>query len=301
LFIGGGGVGRGYLNRPEMTKEKFIEWTPPAGFDSNDSETNSLRLYKTGDLARYRHDGMIEILGRADYQVKLRGYRVELGEIEAVISTHSKVNECIVALREDVPGDKRLVAYLTAKTDEIDSVEMRRFVKSVLPEYMTPSAFVLMKEWKLTPNGKIDRKQLPVPEENFVQTEYAAPQTPVEEKLVEIWSNLLRKERIGVNDNFFDLGGHSLLATQVVSRIRDAFGVNIPVRALFETPTIAALAEQVANLSDSDDFKQEIIGELEADMELELLLAELENVSEEEAQQLLAGETDSSSYLSLRD
>ncbi|HEX8288570.1 MAG TPA: amino acid adenylation domain-containing protein [Pyrinomonadaceae bacterium] len=249
LYIGGNGVGRGYLNRPELTKEKFIEWTAPAELESGDPGATKLRLYKTGDLARYRHDGMIEILGRADYQVKLRGYRVELGEIEAVVSRHPDVNECIVALREDVPGDKRLVAYVTAKVSEIDAGDMRRFVKSFLPEYMVPSAFVLMKEWKLTPNGKIDRKQLPVPDETFAETEYVAPRTPIEEKLASIWASLLSHERIGVNDNFFDLGGHSLLATQIVSRIRDAFGKNIPLRMLFETPTIAGLAQQIISLN----------------------------------------------------
>lgn len=278
------------MNRPELTEEKFIEWTAPTELETGESANNRLKLYKTGDLARYRHDGMIEILGRADYQVKLRGYRVELGEIEAVISRHPDVNECIVALREDVPGDKRLVAYLTAKVTEIDSGELRRFVKSFLPEYMAPSAFVLMSEWKLTPNGKIDRKQLPAPDETFAETEYVAPRNAVEEKLVNIWATLLNQESVGINDNFFDLGGHSLLATQVVSRIRDAFATNIPVRVLFETPTIAGLAEQISGMCETSDIEEVFNQENLDERELELLLAELENFSEEEVQQHLAKE-----------
>jgi amino acid adenylation domain-containing protein len=253
LYIGGGGVGRGYLNQPELTQEKFIEWTPP-GFSNDSGEnhgTGKLRLYKTGDLARYRHDGMVEIIGRADYQVKIRGFRVELGEIEAVISQHPDVNECIVALREDVPGDKRLIAYVTTKEDEIDFGELRRYAKSILPEYMAPSGFVLMKEWKLTPNGKIDRKNLPAPEGTAIlaETQYVAPRTPLETKLADIWAALLRQERVGVHDNFFDLGGHSLLATQVVSRIRDMFGKNIPLKMLFESPTVAELADRMIGLN----------------------------------------------------
>lgn len=314
LYIGGNGVARGYLNRPELTAEKFIEWTPPG------ESALPLRLYKTGDLARRRHDGIIEILGRADYQVKLRGFRVELGEIEAVIAAHPNVNECVVALREDVPGNKQLIAYLTTKENETDSAELRRHVKSLLPEYMTPAAFVSVKEWKLTPNGKIDRRQLPAPDVWSLspEIEYAEPRNSVEEMMVEIWSRLLRRERIGVDDNFFDLGGHSLLAIQVVSRIRDAFGENITLRMLFETPTIAGLAEQ---LTVSDSSAGETIltereinyenssaaGELsettdaaQYDEELELLLAELENASDEEVQQLIAKEN-GSFYVSLED
>ena len=306
LYIGGNGVGRGYLNRPELTAEKFIEWMPPG-----ESAAAPLRLYKTGDLARRRHDGMVEISGRADYQVKLRGFRVELGEIEAVISTHADVNECVVALREDIPGNKQLVAYLTTKGNEINSAELRRHVKSLLPEYMMPAAFVLMKEWKLTPNGKIDRRQLPAPEDALIsaETEYSAPRTPLEEKMVEIWSNLLRRERIGINDNFFDLGGHSLLATQVTSRIRDAFGKDIPLRMLFETPTIAGLTEQISHLIRSENSEQSNGFEtnyeesaacespedndlLQYDAELERLLAEIESVSDEEAQRLIVAESD---------
>jgi surfactin family lipopeptide synthetase C len=305
LYIGGNGVGRGYLNQPELTKEKFIEWTPPKLSDSGETKTTKLRLYRTGDTARYRHDGMVEILGRADYQVKIRGYRVELGEIEAVISRHPDVNECIVALREDVPGDKRLIAYVTTKDSDIDFVELRQYAKSFLPDYMAPSGFVLMKEWKLTPNGKIDRKQLPAPAETFTENEYVAPRTSVEEKLTNIWSNLLRHERIGVNDNFFDLGGHSLLATQVVSRIRDSFGINIPLRVLFETPTVSSIAEQLLNMGyiENDeihsDFEELNLDSVEQ-QELEALLAELENVSDEEVQQLLAGNSNSS-YIHMGD
>ncbi|HSK74541.1 MAG TPA: non-ribosomal peptide synthetase, partial [Pyrinomonadaceae bacterium] len=311
LYLGGNGLARGYLNRPELTKEKFIEWDVPEELQTAEFNERKLRLYRTGDLARYRRDGTIEILGRADNQVKLRGYRIELGEIEAILSRHTDVNECVVILREDVPGDKRLVAYLTIKSDEVNSGELRSHIKSFLPEYMVPSAFVLMKEWKLTPNGKIDRKNLPAPEGAFLpaETEYIAPRTPLEQKLADIWANLLRQEQVGITDNFFDLGGHSLLATQVVSRIRDAFGKNIPLRLLFESPTIAGLAEQIADMNNSQDCEDVIqsvtaISEFPLSFaqqeELELLLAELENVSEEEAQMILEEDYDSS-YLQMRD
>ena len=296
LYLGGNGIARGYLNRPDLTKEKFIEWTSPADSPTGKVASKRLRLYRTGDVARYRRDGTIEILGRADHQVKLRGYRIELGEIETVLSRHPDVNECVVILREDVPGDKRLVAYLTMKNNEINSGELRSYVKSFLPEYMAPSAFVLMKEWKLTPNGKIDRHQLAAPGTTFIssETEFAAPRTPLEKQLAGIWANLLRLERIGINDNFFDLGGHSLLAMQIVSRIRDAFGENVPLRMLFETPTVAGLAEQIS-LMNSLAGGENAFGALSTEIdkmqleEMELLLAEMENISEEEAQQLVAG------------
>jgi acyl carrier protein len=301
LYLGGHGVARGYLNRPDLTAERFVEWTLPA-----ETAKKQIKLYRTGDLARYRRDGVIEILGRADNQVKLRGYRIELGEIESALSLHPEVNECVVIVREDAPGDKRLIAYLTTKNDEINPGDLRRFIKESLPEYMVPSAFVLMKEWILTPNGKIDRKQLPAPDDavNGSETDFIAPRNQVEEKLAGIWAILLRVERVGVNDNFFDLGGHSLLATQIVSRIRDAFGKNIPLRMLFETPTVASLAEQIG-ITESSVERVESTSLFNAEseenslslieqQELEAMLAELENVSEEEAQQILEAETSES-------
>ncbi len=252
LYLGGDGLARGYLNRPELTKERFIEWISPTG--------ELKKLYRTGDIARYRRDGVIEIIGRADHQVKIRGYRIELGEIETVLSNHTEINECVVVAREDVPGDKRLVAYLTIKGEEINAGELRRYIKELLPEYMIPTAFVVVKEWKLSPNGKIDRKQLPAPAGDYIkpETEYIAPRTPLEEKMAEIWANLLRQDRVGINDNFFDLGGHSLLATQVVSRFRDVFGKQIPLRLLFETPTIARLAEQIITLNGAIDSENSL-------------------------------------------
>ena len=311
LYLGGNGLARGYLNRPELTKEKFIQLDVPADWHTAEFTEKQLRLYRTGDIARYRRDGIIEILGRADNQVKLRGFRIELGEIEAVLSRHPDVNECIVVLREDVPGDKRLVAYLIVRENKINSGDLRRHIKSFLPEYMIPSAFVLINEWKLTPNGKIDRKNLPSPEGAYIpaETEFIAPRTPLEEKLVEIWLNLLRQEKIGITDNFFDLGGHSLLATQVVSRIRDAFGKDIQLRMLFEKPTIKELAEQITVLNNTLGYEE--VGQMDLEFqesplsfaqqaELELLLAELENVAEEEARMLLE-EDHNSSYLQMRD
>lgn len=286
LYLGGAGVARGYLKRPELTKEKFAEWTTPNG--------KKLNLYRTGDIARYARDGVLEIQGRADNQVKLRGYRIELGEIEAVLSKHPRVNEPLVIVREDAPGDKRLVAYFTSENAPEVS-ELRAHVKSLLPDYMTPSAFVLVSEWKLTPNGKIDRKRLPVPDNSIATNDrqYVAPRNPIEEKLAEIWANLLRCERVGAEDNFFDLGGHSLLATQIVSRIRDAFGQTIPLRMMFETPTVANLAEYLSAHNAAETVELET-AEISLDSveqaELEILLAELENVSDEEAERLLAGE-----------
>ncbi len=289
LYQGGNGLARGYLNRPELTSEKFVEIDLP--FPDGSVRT---RLYRTGDLARYRGDGNIAIIGRADNQIKLRGFRIELGEIESVLSRHPDVLECVVALREDIPGDKRLVAYLTTRSGTIDPVGLRTFLKGSLPEYMVPAAYGLIKEWKLTPSGKIDRKQLPEPEGALtaVDTHYVAPCTGTEEIMVSIWAELLRIDRVGVNDNFFELGGHSLLATQVVSRIRDFIGCEIPLRVLFETPTIAAIATRIdetlgtkmtTNLEASTDLFQST----EEEQELERLLAELESVSDKEAEQFL--------------
>ena len=284
LYQGGNALARGYLNRPDLTSEKFVELELPF---SGGVATH--RLYRSGDLARYRGDGTIAIIGRADNQVKLRGYRIELGEIESVLSRHTDVNECVVVLREDTPGDKRLVAYLTARSRELKTAELRTFLKAALPEYMVPSAYVLMSEWKLTPNGKIDRKKLPRPDATSVSPDaaYTAPRTELEKLLAQIWSLLLRVERVGVDDNFFELGGHSLLATQAISRTRDATGCDLPLRAMFETPTIAEIAGRLESdwgyLNQSLEF-QSIDEDVE---EIERLLAELEGVTDEEANQLL--------------
>ncbi len=236
LHVGGVGLARGYLNRPELTAEKFI----PDPF----SAEPGAQLYKTGDLARYLPDGDIEFLGRGDHQVKIRGFRIELGEIEAALGQHPAVREAAVLSREDAPGEKRLVAYVVA---EAAADELRRFLKDKLPEYMVPAIFVPLDELPLLSNGKIDRKALPAPDRTRpdLGRTFAPPRTPTEELLAEIWIQLLEIERVGVHDNFFDLGGHSLLATQLASRVREAFKVEIPLRRLFEAPTVAGLAESV--------------------------------------------------------
>jgi amino acid adenylation domain-containing protein len=236
LHIGGVGLARGYLNRPDLTAEKFI----PDPF----SAAPGARLYKSGDLARYLPDGNIEFLGRADHQVKIRGFRIELEEIEAAIRQHPTVRKVVVLAREDAPGEKRLVAYVVSKST---AEELRRSLKDKLPDYMVPTIFVPLDSLPLLSNGKIDRRALPAPDRARPELDEAltAPRTPTEEKLAEIWAQLLGIERIGVHDNFFDLGGHSLLATQAASRMREAFEVEIPLRRLFEVPTVAGLAASI--------------------------------------------------------
>jgi amino acid adenylation domain-containing protein len=242
IYIGGDGLARGYLNRPELTAEKFIADPFSAGEGS--------RLYKTGDLARYRPDGNIEFLGRLDHQVKLRGYRIELGEIEAVLCQHPGISASAVMLREDAPGDKRLVAYVALKTRgaaQVESSELRRFLHQKLPDYMIPSVFVPMDAMNLTSSGKVDRRALPVPELHRPEMEenLIPPQNDIEKTLAAIWAKALGVEHISIHDNFFDLGGHSLRATQVISQIRRTFNVDLPLRQLFDTPTVAGLAQQV--------------------------------------------------------
>ena len=237
LHIGGVGLARGYLNRPELTAEKFI----PDPF----SAEPGARMYKTGDLARYLPDGNIEFLGRGDHQVKIRGFRIELGEIEAALGQHPAVREAVVLAREDAPGEKRLVAYVVA--DSPPPMSCAAFSKTSCPSHMVPAVFVLLDALPLMSNGKIDRRALPAPDRTRPELDkaFVAPRTPTEELLAEIWAQLLDIERVGIHDNFFDLGGHSLLATQVVSRMREAFQVEIPLRRLFEVPTVAGLAESI--------------------------------------------------------
>ena len=243
LYIGGAGLARGYLNRPELTTEKFIQ-NP---FDNSELNPKFSRIYNTGDLARYLPDGNIEFLGRSDNQVKIRGYRIELGEIEATLNQHPAIQQVVVVVREDRPGNKQLVAYLTPRLGyKIQDSELRLFLANKLPEYMVPSTFVLLESLPLTPNGKIDRKRLPIP----TQTEESKKtvkiyRTPTEEILTGIWIQVLGIQPIEITDNFFQLGGHSLLATQVISRIRKAFQIEIPLRYLFESPTIAELSPRI--------------------------------------------------------
>src|SRR5918998_5008401 len=238
LYVGGAGLARGYLNRAELTAERFI----PHPF----SEVPGKRLYRTGDVARYLPDGNIEFLGRIDHQVKVRGFRIELGEIEACLGRHPGVREVVVLAREDSPGEKRLVAYVVGKEGAVPSgSELRGLVRERLPEYMVPSAFVGLPALPLTPNGKVDRKALPAPEGREVAEGYVPPCTPTEELLAGIWGEVLHLERVGRHDSFFALGGHSLVAIQVVSRVRDTFGVELPVRCVFESPTVAELSAAV--------------------------------------------------------
>jgi amino acid adenylation domain-containing protein len=237
LWVGGAGVTRGYLGRPGMTSERFV----PDPF-SGDA---GARLYRTGDRVRWRADGAIEFLGRLDHQVKVRGYRIELGEIEAVLRRDEGVADCAVVAREDETGDRRLVAYVVG---EAEADALRAHVRRGLPEHMLPSAFVFLDALPLMPNGKLDRKALPAPEYAAGADRYVAPRTPVEEVLAGIWAEVLRLERVGVTESFFELGGHSLLATRVVSRIRDVFAIELPLRAIFEGPTVAELAGRVEAL-----------------------------------------------------
>ena len=240
IYIGGAGVARGYLKRPELTAERFVK--------NPFSDVPGARLYKTGDLARYLENGAIEFIGRIDQQVKLRGFRVELGEIESVISDYPGVRE--VALK--VCGeneDRRLVAYVVTdgQREEFNVQQLREYVKRQLPEYMLPAAFVMLDQLPLSPNGKVDLLALPVPDQlsPLMETAFAPARTPVEEMLSGIWAEILRVERVGVHDNFFELGGHSLLATRVISRVRKAFRIELPLRVVFETPTVAEMAEQI--------------------------------------------------------
>ena len=240
LHIGGVGLARGYLNRPELTAEKFI--TDPF------SQLPGARLYKTGDLARYLPDGNIEFLGRIDDQVKIRGFRIELGEIESVLAQHPAIQQAVVLATEDTPGDKRLVAYSVATDGSAPSAhDLCSYLQQKLPEYMVPSAFVFLDSLPLTPNGKLDRKSLPAPDPIRPELEktFTAPRTPKEEMLAKVWAEVLKIDKVGVNDNFFGLGGHSLLATQLISRIRNDFRIDLPLRTLFESPTVAGIAEHL--------------------------------------------------------
>jgi amino acid adenylation domain-containing protein/non-ribosomal peptide synthase protein (TIGR01720 family) len=252
LYIGGAGVTRGYHNQPDLSSEKFLL-------------IDGQRWYRTGDLARWRPDGGLEFVGRRDEQVKLRGYRIELGEVETVLGSHPAVNGVAVLAREDAPGDRRLVAYVVMTKDERRTTndaesdpscvlrpasfvsELRTFLSEKLPDYMLPAAFVLLDALPLTANGKLDRKALPAPNDTRLDQAgaYVAPRTPVEELLAQIWSSVLHVELVGAADNFFALGGHSLRATQIIARIRKVFQVELPLRDLFEAPTLAELAERI--------------------------------------------------------
>lgn len=242
LFVGGWGLARGYLGRADITAEKYI----PNPFAKDPGE----RLYRTGDLARYLSDGNIEFLGRKDNQIKLRGLRVELGEIETALSEIENIKDAAVIAREDTPGDKRIAAYLVPREGNTLNVsEIKQSLSGRLPEYMIPYAFVFLPKLPVTSNGKIDRRALPAPDINEIMKElksnYAPPRTAVEEVIAAIWSDILKIQKVGINDNFFELGGHSLLATQVISRIKSTFKLEIPLRSIFENPTVSRLSHIV--------------------------------------------------------
>ena len=239
LYIGGDGLARGYLNRPELTAERFI----PHPFSSEPGA----RLYKTGDLARYRPDGTIEHLGRLDFQVKIRGFRIELGEIEQVLAQHPAVGQAVVMARQDTPGDTRLVAYVVNR-QPATTPQLQQHVMGHLPMYMVPSAFVCMEALPLTPNNKVDRRRLPAPEQKSgsPQGSFVAARTPTEETIAGVWAQVLGLERVGIHDSFFVLGGHSLLAMQVLSRLRAALEVDVPLHRFLEGPTVAQLAQLFA-------------------------------------------------------
>jgi amino acid adenylation domain-containing protein len=260
IYIGGVGLARGYLNSPELTAEQFL----PHPF----SQVPGARLYRTGDVGRYRPDGNLEFLGRADHQVKIRGFRVELGEIEAVLGQHPIVQEVAIRAWQDSAGQARLAAYVVPVPGQNPTPhDLRNFLKQKLPAYMVPAAMVFLDTMPLTANGKVNRRALPRPEESReVDTAFVAPRTPVEQHLAEIWAQVLRLPQVGIHDDFFALGGHSLMAIQIVSRIRQRLQVELPVQALFETPTIAELAVTITqNHLTAGDYNE--IGRLLAEVE----------------------------------
>jgi amino acid adenylation domain-containing protein len=269
LYIGGGGVARGYLGRPALTAEKFVP-------DPFAAEAGA-RLYRTGDRVRWRADGTLAFMGRLDGQVKLRGYRIELGEIETELLRHPAISAAAAVLRQDDPADPRLAGYYVAREGaEVTAAELRAHLRQRLPEYMVPAALVALERMPLTGSGKVDRRALPAPEgTEEPEAEFVAPRNVVEDMVAEVWAEVLRRERIGVTQNFFALGGHSLLATQVLVRIRDTFEVEIPIRVFFQDPTIAGLAAAIEG-ADSPV--------------LAAMVDELEGLSAEEIEALLAEE-----------
>jgi len=266
-------VARGYGGRPELTAARFVP--DPFGGEPG------ARLYRTGDRARWLPRGELEFLGRTDAQVKVRGFRVEPGEVEAALRAHPGVRDAVVVAREDEPGRgaQRLVAYVVARGGAApETAGLRAHLRERVPEHMVPSAFVALERLPLTPNGKLDRAALPAPDTAAGGREYVAPRTPLEEVLAAIYAEVLRTGPVGIHDDFFELGGHSLLATRVASRVREAFGVEMPVRVLFEAPAVAALAERVSTLQPTARVEE---------WEMEEEMAKLAELSEEEVQRLL--------------
>ena len=271
LFIGGAGVARGYLGRPDLTEERF---RPDPFFPDS-----TVRIYATGDLVRRLADGALEYLGRRDDQLKIRGFRVEPAEIEAALRAYELVREAAVVAREDGRGERKLVAYVAAET-QVTAEQLRRHLADWIPDYMIPGGFVILEALPLTPSGKIDRMALPDPESASAHSAtYIAPRTPVETSVAAIWADVLGLERVGVEDDFFALGGHSLLATQIVAQVRSDFSINLPLHALFTSPTVASLAQQIV----------ELLGEA-PDADTEQLISELKGLSDEEVALLLAAD-----------
>ena len=242
IYIGGAGVARGYHNRPDLTAEKFIP-------DPFGAEPDS-RLYKTGDVGRRRPDGQIDFLGRMDDQIKIRGYRIEPNEIVSALNRHPDIRESLVVAREDTPGDRALVAYVVVETAAATPTSLRDGLRTCLPEYMVPAAFVRIDSFPLTPHGKIDRAALPAPDAGNTLKDDASdePRTRTERQVAQILAGLLGLKEVGPNDNFFLLGGHSLLGAQLIARLRNAFGVELALRSLFEAPTVAALSAEIDRL-----------------------------------------------------
>jgi acyl carrier protein len=278
LYIGGVGLARGYCGRAELTAERFI----PHPYCTEPGE----RLYRTGDIGKYRADGALEYVGRVDYQVKVRGYRIELGEIEAVLRQHEGVREAVVLARQSASGEKQLVAYLVGEGESASTLnQLKAHLRERLPEYMMPTAFVRLDALPLN-SGKVDRKALPAPEQVSLQTArpfvapFVAPRTPFEEELAVIWQNLLRVERVGVHDNFFELGGHSLIATQLALRVQETFHVSLTLQAIFDGPTISEMTAAItAKLSEE-----------EGQAELNQMLEDLKQLSPDEIKVLLEAE-----------
>ena len=282
LHVAGASLARGYRHRRRLTAEKFV---PDAYSAAGD------RLYRTGDLVRHLADGALEFLGRIDHQVKVRGYRIELGEIEAVLLEHPDVLEAVAAVCAGRNGHPRLAAYVVPRSQgaaspasfEARLPELRTVLRSRLPEHMVPASFVLLEALPKTPNGKLDRRSLPAPEDvrQGLGNEYAAPSTPTEKQVAEIWAEVLGVDRVGLHDSFFDLGGHSLLATQMIVRLRQAFGIeDLPLVHLFQQPTVAGLALAITEIETRRDGEDAALQMLE----------ELRDLSPEEIAELLREE-----------
>jgi amino acid adenylation domain-containing protein len=268
IHVGGAGVARGYFQSPALTANKYI----PDPF----SKETGARLYRTGDLGRFLPGGDIELHGRVDRQVKMRGIRIEPAEIEAILKDHENVREAVVIVREDTPGNQRLVAYVVLRQPDNN---LRAFVKARVPDYMVPATFVVLEKLPLTPNGKVDHAALPVPNDFDSGKEFVAPRTTMEETLAQIWKEILGVARVGVHDNFFELGGHSLLATQVVSRVRKTLKVDLPLRAIFDSPTVAELATTVESMTQEPDDAEKLAE----------LLKQMDQLSVNEIRVLLEG------------